>query len=65
MVNNYNRRKEEIEQSDSSNKEEDLRKAKSEVAKEINQGIKVSIGAEAPGFGGLNFAVEYNTQKKY
>jgi len=65
MVNDYNRRKEQIEQSDSTNKEEELRKAKSETAKEINQGIKVSVGAEVPGIGGFNFAVEHNTQKKF
>jgi len=66
MVENYNRKKVQIEQSNSPNKEEELRKAKSETAKEINKGIKASVGVEVPGLPvGLTASVEYNTQKKY
>jgi len=63
MVNNYNRRKEQIEQSDSLTKDGDLKKAKSDTAKEISEGIKISVGAEIPGIPvGLNAAIEYTKQ---
>jgi len=64
MVNNYSKRKEEIEQSDSSAKEKgkELKKIEEEATKEISEGIKVSVGAEVPGFGGFTAAVEYTKQ---
>lgn len=66
MVENYNRKKEQIEQSSSLTKEEELKQAKVEVAKEINKGIKASVGVEVPGLPiGLNASIEYNTQKKF
>jgi len=64
-VEKYEKKKEIIEQSNSSTKEEELTKAKSEVVKEINEGIKVSIGAGVPGIGEFHATVEYNTQEKY
>jgi hypothetical protein len=63
MVNVYNSKKVQIERSDISNKEEGLRKIKSETAKEISKGIKVSVGAEVPGIGGFTTAIEYSKQK--
>ncbi|CAI2190990.1 14922_t:CDS:2 [Funneliformis geosporum] len=62
MVNKYNEKKNQIEQSDSSTKEKELKQAKTEVAKEINQGIKVSVGAEVPGIGSFTAAIEHTKQ---
>jgi energy-coupling factor transporter ATP-binding protein EcfA2 len=64
-VNDYNKRKEEIERSNISikEKEKELKKIEGETAKEINQGIKVSVGVEVPGLPvGLNAAIEYTKQ---
>jgi len=49
-------------QSNSSTKEKELKQAKSEVAKQISEGIKVSVGAEIPGIGGFTAAIEHTKQ---
>ena len=66
MVNSYNKRKEEIEKSDSLTKQEELKQVRSEAAKEINKGIKASVGVELPGLPvGLTASFEYSIQKKF
>lgn len=59
-VDNYIRRKEEIEKGSSTNKEEEKKEAWNEVTK----GIKVGLGFELPTVGGFTASVEYGTQKK-
>lgn len=59
-VDNYIRRKKEIEQNNSPTKQEQLNQEWNEVTK----GIKVGLGFELPTIGGFNASVEYGTQKK-
>ncbi|KLL05389.1 MAG: hypothetical protein MRERV_1c065 [Mycoplasmataceae bacterium RV_VA103A] len=61
-VEEYKKKKEQIEQDNSKNKEEELKQAKTEVTKEISEGIKVSVGAEVPGIGGFTAAIEHTKQ---
>jgi len=60
MVDNYIKRKNEIEQSNITNKAEQLK----QQWKEVTQGIKASLGIEVPGLPiGLRAEVEYNARK--
>ena len=62
MVDNYIKRKEQIKQSDSSNKEVELKQAKSELAKKVDKSIKGSVGLSVPGLPiEFNIAGEYTT----
>lgn len=64
-VNDYNKKKEAIEKSNipTKEKEKEIKKIESETAKEINEGIKVSVGVEVPGLPvGLNATIEYTKQ---
>ncbi|CAJ0855625.1 17273_t:CDS:2 [Entrophospora sp. SA101] len=64
-VNEYNKKKEEIEKSNISvsEKEKEIKKIESETAKEINEGIKVSVGVEVPGLPvGLNALQELSNE---
>jgi len=60
MVENYNKKKAEIEKSNSSNKEEELNVAKVEVAQGVKKEIEASIGVNVPGVPvGINAAFKY------
>ncbi|CAJ0851558.1 789_t:CDS:2 [Entrophospora sp. SA101] len=66
-VNEYNKKKEEIEKSNISvsEKEKEIKKIESETAKEINEGIKVSVGVEVPGLPvGLNAVASVSGTKE-
>ncbi|MCE8167816.1 MAG: 50S ribosome-binding GTPase [Candidatus Moeniiplasma glomeromycotorum] len=60
MVENYNKRKEQIEQSGSSTKQEELNQARTELVKKVDKSIKGSIGMSVPGF-----PIEFNISGEY
>lgn len=67
-MNDYNKKKEEIEKSDISveEKKKEIKKVERETAKEVDKSIKGSIGVSVPGIPvELKAAMEYNTHKKY
>jgi hypothetical protein len=66
MIESYNKKKEQIEQSNILNKEEELKKIKTEVVKEMDKSIKGSVGVSIPGLPvGINAAIEYTIRKIY
>ncbi|MCE8162857.1 MAG: 50S ribosome-binding GTPase [Candidatus Moeniiplasma glomeromycotorum] len=62
MVENYNKKKEQIEQSSSVNKEEELKQAKTELVKKVDKSIEGSVGASLPMPG---FPISFNISAKY
>lgn len=65
MVENYIKRKEEIEQSSVPNKAEELKKIKAETAQEISKKIEVSVGAGLPMIGNFTATIRHETQKVF
>ena len=65
MVENYIKRKEEIENSSTPNKAEELKKIKAETAQEISKKIEVSVGAGLPGIGNFTATIRHETQKLF
>ena len=63
MVDNYNNKKKEIEQSNTPNKEGELKQAKSELVKKVDESIEGSIGVSMPHLP-INFSLSLKREKR-